>query len=101
MDLRGLAVAAASASPRHCVRQNRARLFCIGGIHCVQGSPNGANQRETAMSARLVTRRHALRMTMAAAGLAAPAVRRAAAEAVTPKGRMVLAWHSNFAARWL
>lgn len=54
------------------------------------------------MGARLLTRRRALQMTLiAAGGLAAPAVRRAAAEAVTPQGRMVLAWHTNIAARWL
>jgi peptide/nickel transport system substrate-binding protein len=53
------------------------------------------------MGAGLLTRRRALQMAIAAGGLAAPAVRRAAAQAVTPNGRMVLAWHSNFAARWL
>ena len=53
------------------------------------------------MGARLLTRRRALQMAVAAAGLAAPAVRRAAAEAVTPKGRLVLAWHTNIAGRWL
>jgi peptide/nickel transport system substrate-binding protein len=53
------------------------------------------------MGAGGLTRRRALQVVIAAGGLAAPAVRRAAAQAVTPKGRMVLAWHSNFAARWL
>ena len=53
------------------------------------------------MGAGLLTRRRALQMAIVAGGLAAPAVRRAAAQAVTPKGRLVLAWHSNFAARWL
>ena len=53
------------------------------------------------MGAGLLTRRQALRMAVASAGLATPVVRRAAAEAVTPKGRMVLAWHTNIAGRWL
>jgi hypothetical protein len=54
------------------------------------------------VSAGRLTRRRALQMAVVAAGgLAAPAVRRAAAEAVTPKGRIVLAWHTNIAGRWL
>jgi peptide/nickel transport system substrate-binding protein len=54
------------------------------------------------MSAGLLTRRQALQVTIAAAGgLAAPAVRRAGAETVTANGRLVLAWHTNIAARWL
>ena len=54
------------------------------------------------MGARLVTRRRALQIAViAAGGLAAPAVRRAAAGPAMPKGRLVLAWHTNIAARWL
>jgi peptide/nickel transport system substrate-binding protein len=54
------------------------------------------------MGAGPLTRRRALQMAaVATAGLAAPALRRAAAEAVAPKGRMVLAWHTNIASRWL
>src|ERR1043166_2056098 len=79
----------------------RARHSCIAGIQWAQGSVTGANQRETRMGAGFLTRRRALQMAIAAGGLAAPAVRCAAAQAVTPKGKMVVAWHSNFAARWL
>src|SRR5437870_11980658 len=47
------------------------------------------------------TRRTVLRAT-AAAALATPFVRSAgAAEPVVPHGKMVLAWHTNIAARWL
>ena len=54
------------------------------------------------MGVGLLTRRQALQMAaIAAGGLAAPAVRRAVAEAVTPTGRIVLAWHTNIASRWL
>jgi peptide/nickel transport system substrate-binding protein len=54
------------------------------------------------MGVGLLTRRQALQMAaIAAGGLAAPAVRRAVAEAVTPTGRIVLAWHTNIAGRWL
>ena len=54
------------------------------------------------MGAPRLTRRRALQMAaVAAGGLAAPALRRAVAEAGTPNGKMVLAWHTNIAARWL
>ena len=54
------------------------------------------------MGAGLLTRRRALQMAaIAAGGLAAPAVRRAAAETATAQRGMVLAWHTNIAARWL
>src|SRR5215472_9251352 len=48
---------------------------------------------------KTLTRRAVLRATAAVA--ATPFVRRAAAAAVVPKGKMVLAWHTNIAARWL
>jgi len=49
------------------------------------------------------TRRTVLGTAAAAAtALATPFVREShAAETVAPKGKMVLAWHSNIAARWL
>ena len=53
---------------------------------------------------RRMTRRRVLQtMACAAGGLAAgPLVRQAAAAAaVTPKGKMTLAWHTNIAPRWL
>jgi peptide/nickel transport system substrate-binding protein len=54
------------------------------------------------MAAGLLTRRRALQMAaIAAGGLAAPAVRRAAAETATAQRGIVLAWHTNIAARWL
>jgi peptide/nickel transport system substrate-binding protein len=54
------------------------------------------------MAAGLLTRRRALQMAaIAAGGLAAPAVRRAAAETAAAQRGMVLAWHTNMAARWL
>jgi peptide/nickel transport system substrate-binding protein len=54
------------------------------------------------MDTRILTRRRALQMAaVAAGGLAAPVVRRAAAGAVVPAGGMTLAWHTNLAPRWL
>src|SRR6202047_1738839 len=54
------------------------------------------------MAAGLLTRRRALQMAaIAAGGLAAPAVRRAAAETATAQRGIVLAWHTNIAVRWL
>src|SRR5262245_40207570 len=46
-----------------------------------------------------LTRRRAMRAGMSAA-LAAPFVR-ASRAAAAPAGRLVLAWHTNIAARWL
>src|SRR5215472_1024656 len=48
---------------------------------------------------KILTRRAVLNATAAVAST--PFVRRAAAAAVVPKGKMVLAWHTNIAARWL
>src|SRR5436853_7934299 len=48
-----------------------------------------------------LTRRTLLARAALALALPAPFVRRAAAESVTPKGKMTLAWHTNIAARWL
>src|SRR5260221_8528680 len=55
------------------------------------------------MATRTLTRRMVLRTAaLATTVLAAPFVRRTrAAVAVVPKGKMVLAWHTNIAARWL
>jgi ABC-type transport system substrate-binding protein len=54
------------------------------------------------MTRTLPSRRAVLRAALTTTALAAPFVRglRAAPE-VAPKGRMVLAWHTNIAARWL
>src|SRR5215831_17952497 len=50
-----------------------------------------------------LTRRSVLRMSaVAGTALAIPAVRSGrAAGTIVPKGKMVLAWHTNIAARWL
>ncbi len=50
-----------------------------------------------------LTRRRLLQMAgLAGTSLAVPSVRGArAAEGANPKGKMVLAWHTNIAARWL
>src|SRR5215831_14547234 len=48
---------------------------------------------------KTLTRRAVLRATAAVA--ATPFVRSAAAATVGPKGKMVLAWHTNIASRWL
>src|SRR5713101_5895768 len=49
-----------------------------------------------------VTRRRVLQTAAAASGaLVMPFVRRAYAETVVPQGKMVLAWHTNIAPRWL
>ena len=50
-----------------------------------------------------LTRRALLQSAaFAAGGMAAPFVRRAgAAAAITPTGKMTLAWHTNIAPRWL
>ena len=55
------------------------------------------------MAATRLTRRRILQTTaLAAGGLGAPYFWRArAADAVAPSGKMVLAWHTNIAARWL
>lgn len=54
------------------------------------------------MQTTTLTRRTLLKTALATSALAAPFVRAARAEAaVTPAGRMVLAWHTNIAARWL
>jgi peptide/nickel transport system substrate-binding protein len=50
----------------------------------------------------LLTRRSLLKSTALALALPAPFVRGAhGADAVAPSGKMVLAWHTNIAARWL
>src|SRR6266404_113821 len=49
-----------------------------------------------------LTRRNLLKSTALALTLPMPFIRQgAAAEAVVPKGKMTLAWHSNIASRWL
>jgi peptide/nickel transport system substrate-binding protein len=48
----------------------------------------------------MLTRRTVLKTAMATTALAAPFVR-AARAAVIPAGKMVLAWHTNLAPRWL
>jgi peptide/nickel transport system substrate-binding protein len=50
-----------------------------------------------------LTRRRVLLGTMALGTgvVTAPLIRRAGAETIVPKGKMVLAWHTNIAARWL
>src|SRR6516162_276107 len=49
-----------------------------------------------------LTRRTVLRITaLATTGLAAPLVHSARAAPIVPKGKMVLAWHTNITARWL
>src|SRR5215471_6064549 len=49
-----------------------------------------------------LTRRTVLRTAaLATTILTTPFVRRVAAATVVPKGKMVLAWHTNIAARWL
>src|SRR5215212_4978465 len=49
-----------------------------------------------------LTRRALLQTAaFAAAGTAGPFVRRATAASIEPKGKMVLAWHTNIASRWL
>jgi hypothetical protein len=51
---------------------------------------------------RLTRRRVIQTAALAAGGSAIPFVRAAgAAGGVTPKGKMVLAWHTNLAPRWL
>jgi ABC-type transport system substrate-binding protein len=57
------------------------------------------------MGRRRLTRRTLLQTTLATTALAAPFVRGAralaATEGVVPKGKMILAWHTNIASRWL
>src|SRR5438067_6741408 len=55
------------------------------------------------MAAARLTRRRVLQMTaMTAGGLAAPFLWRVGtANAAAPSGKIVLAWHTNIAARWL
>src|SRR6185312_4876146 len=54
------------------------------------------------MGSQRLTRRFVLRTAaLATTGLAMPYARFARAEAVVPKGKMTLAWHTNIAARWL
>src|SRR5713101_7888617 len=55
------------------------------------------------MQKMAVTRRSVLQTAaLAATTLAVPFVRRAgSAEAIVPKGKMTLAWHTNIAPRWL
>ena len=55
------------------------------------------------MGTKMLTRRTVLRTAaLATTALATPFVRRVRADAtVVPKGKMVVAWHTNIAARWL
>jgi peptide/nickel transport system substrate-binding protein len=53
------------------------------------------------MKKTMLTRRTILKTALATSALSAPLVRARAAETVVPKGKMVLAWHTNIAARWL
>ena len=53
------------------------------------------------MKKAMLTRRAILQTALATSALPAPFVRYARAETVAPKGKMVLAWHTNIAARWL
>ena len=48
-----------------------------------------------------LSRRRLLTSALATTALASPYVRARAAETVTPAGKMVVAWHTNIAARWL
>jgi peptide/nickel transport system substrate-binding protein len=49
----------------------------------------------------MLTRRTLLKSATLALALPAPAVRRIHAAEIMPNGKMVLAWHTNIAARWL
>ena len=55
------------------------------------------------METKTLTRRNVLKTAaLATTALATPFVRSAgAAASVAPKGKMVLAWHTNIASRWL
>src|SRR5260370_37144074 len=54
------------------------------------------------MGITVLTRRTIIRTAaLGTTALAIPFVRCARAETVVPKGKMVLAWHTNIAARWL
>ncbi len=53
------------------------------------------------MAGTRLTRRTLLRSALATTALAAPMVRGARAATVVPDGKLVLAWHTNIAARWL
>src|SRR5215470_11074362 len=58
--------------------------------------------REKEMGKATLTRRTVLQTAaIAATVVSTPFVRSAAAATVVPKGKMVLAWHTNIAARWL
>src|SRR6516164_10629933 len=58
--------------------------------------------REEMMDHTKLSRRSVLRTAVATTALAAPFVRHAlAAGEVVPSGKMVLAWHTNIAPRWL
>src|SRR6185437_8728449 len=58
--------------------------------------------RRNRMGITTLTRRTVLRTAaLATTVLTTPFVRHTAAATVVPKGKMVLAWHTNIAARWL
>src|SRR5712672_1900291 len=58
--------------------------------------------KEKKMPNTTLTRRTVLRTAaLATTALATPFLRIAQAATVVPKGKMVLAWHTNIAARWL
>jgi peptide/nickel transport system substrate-binding protein len=48
-----------------------------------------------------LTRRRLLATTAATSAMVLPFVRRAAADAAAPQGKLTLAWHTNIATRWL
>ena len=53
------------------------------------------------MASSTQTRRRVLKAALATTALAAPFVRAARAAETVPKGKMVVGWHTNIAARWL
>jgi peptide/nickel transport system substrate-binding protein len=48
-----------------------------------------------------LTRRRLLQAAAASSAMVLPFIRRAAADAATPQGKLTLAWHTNIATRWL
>jgi peptide/nickel transport system substrate-binding protein len=53
------------------------------------------------MKKTMLTRRTLIQTALATGALSAPFVRHVRAAEVAPQGKMVLAWHTNIAARWL
>src|SRR6516162_8061651 len=85
---------------RQAVREHMAVSYPV--LRAPSGKPGDGPRAGSPGAGRCLTRRSVLRTVILAPALAAPLLHSAsAAPSVVSKGKMVLAWHTNIATRWL